>query len=214
MANPQTVHRSADDRPQELRWIPILAGAFAVLVAVAATLAFLLAGDRDRSDRAEMFAGLGGDFELMAHTGERVSLSDFEGQTVLVYFGYTYCPDVCPIHLTLISAALERLDARSNRIQPLFVSVDPARDTPEAMAAYVQHFTPGLIGLTGTEEEIAQVARQYAVARQIVQDDALSDYTVNHSSVIYVINGEGRIVDVLSPDSTPEELAEQLRGIL
>jgi len=146
--------------------------------------------------------------------GEPVSLSDFEGQVVLLYFGYSYCPDVCPIHLTLISAALDRMGRRGDEIQPLFVTVDPARDTPEAMAGYVTHFAPGLIGLTGNEDDIQRMTQRYAAARQIEGDPSDDFYTVNHSSVIYVINREGQIIDLLSPDLTPDQMAEQLRRYL
>jgi protein SCO1/2 len=133
---------------------------------------------------------------------------------VLLYFGYTYCPDVCPIHLTLISAALDRLGGRASQFQTLFVSVDPARDTPEAMGDYVSHFDAPIVGLTGSEDEIEDVASEYAVARQIVGDPASDSYTVNHSSVIYVIGRDGKIVDLLNADVGPEELAEQLRRYL
>ena len=198
----------------ELAWIPILAGAFAVLVAVGAM--FVLTGERAQSpdSRAELFSEIGGEFTLTGHTGAPVSLSDFHGQIVLVYFGYTYCPDVCPIHLTLISAALDRMGRRARDIQPLFVTVDPARDTPEAMARYVDYFAASLIGLSGSETEIDDVATQYAVARQIVGDTAADDYTVDHSSVIYVIGREGQIIDLLNTEQTPDELAAQLQRLL
>jgi protein SCO1/2 len=206
--------KDAKDSPLELRWIPILAGAFAVLVAVGALYAVTAERGGAVAGRAESFAGLGGDFTLTANTGAPVSLSDFRGKVVLLYFGYTYCPDVCPIHLTLISAALERLGARANQVQALFVTVDPARDTPPLMDLYVSHFDAPIIGLTGSEEEIETVAAEYAVAREIVGDPAGDDYTVNHSSVIYVIGRDGEIIDLLNADVGPEELAEQLRRYL
>ncbi len=212
MVNQTATNDDRPDRPFELRWIPVLAGAFAVLVAVSAMWALTL--DRAPAGRAESFAGLGGEFTLTAHTGEPVSLSDFRGQVVLIYFGFTYCPDVCPIHLTLISAALDRMGRRAQDIQPLFVTVDPARDTPEAMAPYVSYFADNLIGLTGAEEEVLGVASAYAVGRQIVGDPAADDYTINHSSVIYVVGREGEIIDLLNADVTPDQLAAQLRRLL
>jgi len=214
MVNTPASKKDAVDSPLELRWIPILAGAFAVLVAIGALYAVTAERDATPASRAEAFAELGGDFTLTGNTGAPVSLSDFQGKVVLLYFGYTYCPDVCPIHLTLISAALERLGRQSQEFQPLFVSVDPARDTPEAMDNYVSHFTANLVGLTGSEDEIETVADEYAVARQIVGDPASDYYTVNHSSVIYVIDREGQIIDLLNADVGPEELAEQLRRYL
>jgi len=214
MVNRTDPNKEVGESAPELRWIPILAGAFAVFVAVAAMYALTAERSAAPSNRAEVFAGLGGDFTLTGHTGAPVSLSEFEGKVVLLYFGYTYCPDVCPIHLTLISAALDRLGGRANRIQPLFVTVDPARDTPEAMALYVSHFNSTLIGLTGSEEEISGVAAEYAAAREIVGDLSDPYYTVDHSSVIYVIGEEGEIIDLLNTDVTPDQLAEQLRRYL
>lgn len=214
MVNTPASKEDTSDSPLELRWIPILAGAFAVLVAVAALYAVTVERGAVSASRAENFAGLGGDFTLTAGSGAEVSLSDFRGKVVLLYFGYTYCPDVCPIHLTLISAALDRLGRRAEDIQPLFVSVDPARDRPEQLELYVGYFGSSLIGLTGSEDDIETVASEYAVARQIVGDPASDDYTVNHSSVIYVIGREGEIIDLLNADVGAEELAEQLRRYL
>ncbi len=196
----------------EIRWIPILAGAFVALVALVATWSFFAPGTGPAtSDRAALFEGLGGEFTLTAHTGEPVSLSDFSGQTVVIYFGYSFCPDVCPIHLTLVTAAMDRLGSRADRVQPLFVSVDPGRDTPENLAVYVGHFHDSLVGLTGTQDQIDDVAGRYAVAHEIVEDENMTEYLVNHTSVFYVINGEGRIVDLLSPDLTPDQFADALR---
>jgi protein SCO1/2 len=199
------------DRPAELRWIPILAGAFAVLVAVAATLALTAERDAGLADRAEQFASIGGDFTLTGPGEEPVSLTDFRGKVVVVYFGFTYCPDVCPIHLALISAALEEVGADAEAIQPLFISLDPARDTPDIMAQYVAYFDERMLGLTGSAGDINTVASQYAVAHSIEGDPASETYTINHSSAIYVIGRGGRIADLLSPELTPTQLAAQLR---
>jgi len=214
MVNQLKPNKDVSESAPELRWIPILAGAFAVLVAVAAMYALTAERSAAPSNRAEIFSGLGGDFTLTGHSGAPISLSDFQGKVVLLYFGYTYCPDVCPIHLTLMSAALDRLGGRAIRIQPLLVTVDPARDTPEAMALYVSHFGSTLIGLTGSEAEISGVAAQYAAAREIVGDLSDPYYTVNHASVIYVIGEGGEIIDLLNTDITPDQLAEQLRRYL
>jgi len=194
----------------ELRWIPVLAGGFAVLVALIVTLVLTNRGPDPLDARAELFTGLGGDFTLTSHTGAAVSLADFRGQVVVVYFGYSFCPDVCPIHLTLMTAALDQMGRRGNNIQPLFISVDPGRDTPEALNGYVSHFREDLIGLTGTQNDIDGVADNYAVAHEIIEDPDFTDYLVNHTSVFYVIDKQGNVVDILSSDSTPAQLAQQL----
>jgi len=213
MVNEHSQPGETPDSPLELRWIPILAGAFVVLVAVVAMFA-LTAERAPSAGRAEMFSSIGGDFTLTGHTGEPVNLADFRGKVVLIYFGFTYCPDVCPIHLTLMSAALDQLGPRRDAVQPLFVTVDPARDTPEQMDRYVSYFDEALIGLTGSDTEIGEVTSSYAVAHQIVGDPASDNYTVNHTSVIYVVDREGAIVDLLNTDLTADELAAQLAQFL
>lgn len=207
---PLTQHEHSKDRPGELRWIPVLAGAFAVLVALIVTLFLTKPGSEELAARAELFSSIGGEFTLTAHTGQPISLSDFRGEVVVVYFGYSFCPDVCPVHLTLLTAALDQLGRRAGDVQPLFITVDPTRDTVDYLGGYVGHFHENLIGLTGTTAEINQVASDYAVAYEIVQDPDFTDYLVNHTSVIYVIDGEGRVVDLLSPDLTPAQLATQI----
>ena len=137
---------------------------FGVLAALLAAL--LLGGCRaDPGPPPLDGATMGGPFTLTSHDGRRVSESDFAGRYRLVYFGFTFCPDVCPTDLQVLAAGLRRFEAsdaeRAARVQPLFVTVDPARDTPEALRAYVANFHPRLVGLTGSEEEIARVARAY-----------------------------------------------------
>lgn len=206
------------DGRSEMRWIPWVAGAFAALFLIALSLALWLGGEPGgggRATGATAYEGLGGEFELTSHEGERIALSDFEGEVVVIYFGYAYCPDVCPVHLTLLGAALDQLSSRAqSQIQPLFITVDPARDTPEMLAEYVPHFSERLIGLTGTDEEIAAVAGDYAVGYERVEDPDFGGYLMNHSSIFYVINRQGQIVDLIRPDVTPAQMAATLRSHL
>src|SRR6516162_9270048 len=113
---------------------------------------------------------VGGPFTLTDHTGKRISDTEFRGKFLLVVFGFTFCPDVCPSELQLISAALDALGPRAARIVPLFVTIDPERDSPEQLATYVKSFHPRLIGLTGTPSEIAAVAKEYRVYVRKVPD--------------------------------------------
>lgn len=203
---------SGNDRIVELRWIPVFAAAFVALLAIAITFALLQPAPPAGPTRAAQFEGLGGDFTLTSHEGEPVGLADFRGKVVLIYFGYSYCPDVCPIHLSLLTAALDQLPERArDQVQPLFVSIDPERDTPEALAGYARHFTPNLIGLTGSNDEIADVAAAYAVGYSRTEDPDIAGYTMNHTSAFFVIDREGQMVDLLRPDMTPRQLAEAVR---
>ena len=157
---------------------------------------------------------LGGAFELTDQTGNRVSDAAFRGKYLLIYFGYTFCPDVCPVDLQKISAALD-LAGETDAIQPVFVTIDPVRDTVEAMATYTQHFHPSLIGLTGTEDEIAEATGAYRVyyAKAPNTDDP-DAYLMNHSSYIYLMDCDGNYIRHFSSDSTAEEIAAALKALI
>jgi cytochrome oxidase Cu insertion factor (SCO1/SenC/PrrC family) len=136
---------------------------------------------------------VGGPFSLMDHTGRRVTDEDFRGRYMLVAFGYTYCPDVCPGELQLISAALDRLGAKADRIAPIFITVDPARDTQDVLKAYMANFHPRFVGLTGSEAEIAAAAKAYRVYFRKVESPG-SPYLMDHTSLVYLMDPEGNYV--------------------
>ena len=144
-----------------------------------------------------------------------VSLSDFHGKVVLVYFGYASCPDICPTSLAYLGTALAQLDpAERAQAQGVFISVDPARDTPARLAEYGRFFHEEIIGLTGSEEEIAEVAARYGVIYRRIESDSAMGYSVDHSSVTYVVDREGRLVESL-PHGTPSKtIADAIRRLL
>ncbi len=155
---------------------------------------------------------LGGPFALTDHTGKRVTEKDFTGRYLLVFFGFTHCPDICPTGLQVMSAALDRLGSKADRLVPLFITVDPARDTPEVMRAYVSAFNPRLIGLTGTEADIQAVTKAYRVYAKRVDDPGSADgYTMDHSSFIYLMDPAGAYVTHFSHSASPEEMAARNR---
>jgi protein SCO1/2 len=140
-------------------------------------------------------AMIGGPFELTDHTGKRVSDRDYRGKYMLVFFGFTLCPDVCPTGLQAIAAALDKLGPKAETLTPLFISLDPARDTPEQLASYVQSFHPRLVGLTGTQAEIDAVAKAYRVYSKRVDDPkSTAGYTIDHSTFVYVMGPDGSYV--------------------
>lgn len=156
----------------------------------------------------------GGPFTLTDHTGKTRTDKDFRGQFMLVYFGYTFCPDLCPTDLNTIGVALDQLPkAKANRIQPLFISVDPERDTQELLSQYVPHFHPRLIGMTGTEEQVAAVAKSYRVhrAKVIIDSKAPEDYLINHGSLTYLMDPEGNFVTIFPHDTKPEKISAALK---
>lgn len=156
---------------------------------------------------------VGGPFTLTDHTGKRVSDTDFRGRFMLVTFGFTFCPDVCPSELQLIAAALDRLGDKSQRIVPLFITVDPERDTPSQLAVYVTSFYPRLLGLTGSASEIAATTQAYRVyVRKAADPKSTAGYTMEHSALMYLMGPDGLYRTHFTPGTSVEALARRLDG--
>jgi protein SCO1 len=186
---------------------------FPALVALA--VAVLIGGCRGEAAAPPLEgATLGGPFALTSHQGRPVTESDFAGQYRLVYFGFTFCPDVCPVDLQTIGAGLREFERddpeRAERVQPLFVTVDPARDTPENLARYVAAFHPRLIGLTGSEAEISGVARDYGIYFQRGEPAADGAYAVDHTRIAILYGPEGQPIAIVPHDRGPAGVAEEL----
>lgn len=180
-------------------------GAAAALVAVAAV------SWRERPASASL--DLGGPFALVdANNGRTVTGESFRGKLMLIYFGYTYCPDACPTTLNNIGQAMAKLGAAADRIAPLFISVDPERDTPQVMANYVKAFDPRIQGLTSDAQTIAGVAKEFGVYYR--KHDVPGGYLVDHSSLLYVMDGEGELLRVLPASESGDKLAGDLRELL
>jgi len=135
----------------------------------------------------------GKDLQLTDHNGKRRSLADFHGKVVVLFFGYTHCPDVCPTTLGELGITLKRLGADAAKVQVLFVTIDPARDTPALLAQYVPSFNPTFLGLTGTEEEVAQAAKSFKVFYKKQEGKSKAGYSMDHSANTFVIDQQGRI---------------------
>jgi cytochrome oxidase Cu insertion factor (SCO1/SenC/PrrC family) len=170
---------------------------------------------------AELIEGLisgrepvGGPFELTDQTGHRRSDADFHGKLVVLYFGYTYCPDVCPTELQSISLALDKLGAMAEAVQPLFITVDPERDTPARLAEYVPSFHPRLIGLTGSLAEILKTAIAYRTFFVKNGATASGEYSLDHTGFIYLIGKDGRYLGFLPPGVTPDAIVDAIRARL
>lgn len=159
-------------------------------------------------------ADIGGAFEAVNHHGQPVTEQVLQGQYSLVYFGFTYCPDICPTGLLKLSNALEALpESVQSRLLPVFVTVDPNRDTPEVMARYVQHFHPRLLGVTGTPEQIDALARAYKVYYQVEKpQEPDQDYVVDHSSFFYLMDPQGNYLAHYPHSISEQKLADSLRA--
>jgi protein SCO1/2 len=157
---------------------------------------------------------VGGPFSLVGAGGKTVTDADFRGRYMLVFFGFTHCPDICPAELQVIAQALDKLGDKGKKVVPVFITLDPERDTPQAMAEYVKSFGPNFVGLTGSPEAIAAVARAYRVAYAKVDKESAGDYSVDHSALVYLMDPEGKYVTHFSYGTGADELAEKLNKIL
>lgn len=186
----------------------VFAAAVALTIAgVAATLLLREAPTQQGSGKALV----GGPFTLTSQTGEKVSDSQFRGRYMLIAFGYTYCPDVCPAELQVMSAALDQLGAEADQIQPIFITIDPERDTVAGLKDYMSNFRPGFIGLTGTPDEIAATARAYRVYYAKAKDSGTTDYLMDHSSIIYLMGKDGEFLKHFPYGTDAKAMAEGIR---
>jgi protein SCO1/2 len=158
---------------------------------------------------------IGGPFELVGKDGKTVTDEDFRGRYTLVFFGFTHCPDICPAELQVMSAALEDLGDYADKVVPIFISLDPERDTPEAVTAYVESFGPDFVGLTGSREQIEKAAKAYRVSYKKFQDESMgNDYSIDHSALVYLMGPDGEFVTHIPYGTPAEKMAETLRRYL
>jgi len=189
----------------------VLAGL--VILGAGAFLALDMRGNPRGAGGTVLANAIGGPFQLTDQNGKMVTDADLKGKWSLIYFGYTHCPDACPTALNDISIALEELGAKRDEVRPVFITVDPERDTSEALKSYVTSFDAPILALTGTPEQVAQAAKGYRVY-YAKHPEAGGDYSMDHSSVIYVMDPEGRFTASFTHESTPEQIAERLKKLL
>jgi len=157
--------------------------------------------------------GFGGDFTLTNQDGQPFALHDVRGRAVLLFFGYTSCPDMCPMTMSRIVSALDRLGSEASQVVTLFVSVDPKRDTPAVLKEYVGSFSTPLIGLTGTEEQIAEVTSSYKASFELMETGS-PNYLVNHTTAIFLIDKHGELRKFFAYNEEPATLAAALKAVL
>lgn len=167
------------------------------------------------SEPVSGYPDLGGDFTLTSDKGP-VDLADFRGKVVPIYFGFTHCPDVCITSLSSIAAGLKELsDDERALIQPLFITIDPERDDPERVGEYARYFHPGMLGLTGSLEEVTKVAKaHFVIFEKVPLDDSELGYTMDHSSIVYVVGKDGVIKSLIHHGEKPSVIAQTLREAL
>ncbi len=166
------------------------------------------------SGSAQDKISIGGDFSLTSHLDEPYSLSDSSGKVVLLFFGFTHCPDVCPMTLGTIQTVLDQLGEQAAHVQPLLITVDPKRDTPETLEKYLEYFGYNFIGLTGDSNEIDKVVKQYQAFYSYTGDSNSRAYNVDHSSNLYIIDAEGTVTNIMPFGLPQQAIIENIQKLL
>lgn len=193
-------------QPSLRRWRGLLAAA--VIVVMAGCARAPNGGDLP-------FLPIGGDFQLLDHDGQPFALTSLKGQAVLIFFGYSSCPDACPTTLSKLAAATRRLGAEAGRVKTLYISVDPDRDTPSVLKADLANFALDALGLTGTRAQIDAVVRQYGAAYEIVPTPgSVATYSVHHSTFVYGLDREGRTRIKLPYEATIDDVVHGIEALL
>jgi protein SCO1/2 len=188
----------------------IIVGGFLLGALIGAGYLILNSDMPSRSVTTSGKALVGGPFELVGEDGKTVTDKDFRGRYMLVFFGFTHCPDICPAELQVMSAALEGIGSDADKIVPIFITVDPERDTPEAVTAYVKNFGPNFVGLSGSPEAIAKAAKAYRVTYQKAEGEG-GNYSVDHSAILYLMGPDGEFITHIPYGTSASKMTEILR---
>lgn len=189
----------------------LLVIAIVVVAAAILTVRWLTSDHAFRDPAAEIHA----DFTLTDQNGQAVTAADLAGKPMLLYFGFTFCPDICPIELSNLSDVLDLLGNRAGEINTVFITVDPERDTPEVMREYLSHFHEGIIGLTGTPAQIAEAARAAKVYYARVETpNSAAGYLVDHTGFVYLLDRQGRYAAHFRPAVDPQQIADRVGQLL
>jgi protein SCO1 len=197
------------------RLIAFIVAGFLIGALAGAAVLLITAPQGGQPVQSSGTALVGGPFSLVGADGKPVTDRDFRGRYMLIFFGFTHCPDICPAELQVIAEALGELGDKAKNVVPIFITLDPERDTPEAMGNYVKSFGPNFVGLTGSPEAIAAAAKAYRVSYAKVEDkESAGDYGVDHSALVYLMDPEGRYVTHFSYGLSAEQMAEKLGKLL
>ncbi len=192
----------------------LFAGLFVGLVVISSAIGTPIIGGHQFHGTVIRAPEPANNFTFTDAAGQPVSLRDFRGKVVLLYFGYTFCPDVCPATMSEIKQAVEEIGSKADLVQVIMISVDPERDTPEQIQAYVNHFHESFIGLTGTEEEILGLTTQYGVFFEKHEGSAASGYLIDHTATVTVIDREGHLRLLYPFGTSSEDIADDLRYLV
>jgi len=199
------------------RLLTVIVAGFLIGAMGGAAALLLTGGASDPNVTTTGKALIGGPFTLVDQHGKTVTDRDFRGRHMLVFFGFTHCPDICPAELQVIAASLDELGPKAEEVVPIFVTLDPERDTPEVMADYVKNFGSRFVGLTGSPEAIAEAAKAYRVAfSKFENKDAVGDdnYSIDHSAFVYLMGRDGEYITHFNYGAPAAKMTESLRRYL
>jgi protein SCO1/2 len=191
-----------------------LSGILLPLLLLAGTIPTLQARELLHNATGIITDGIGGNFTLQGPEGRPVSLSDYRGKLVLLYFGYTTCPDICPSSLSIMKRAMAKLGDQAGEVQGIFITVDPERDRGMGLQQYVQYFHPSFIGLEGSPEEIRRVARQWNVSYIKQESNSAAGYLIAHSDYIYLLDRKGELAALFNSKSRAADMVAAIRTLL
>jgi protein SCO1/2 len=187
---------------------------WAAVAVLGAAVVWFVVADRTGDQTGIAAATIGGPFSLSDQTGATVTEAALQGHPSALFFGYTYCPDVCPTTLFEMTTWLEQLGPDSDKLKVYFVTVDPERDTREQMAAYLQAFDPRILGLTGSREAVDQMLKAYRVYSRKVEGDDPDSYTMDHSASVYLLDSDATFVSTVDYQENPDRALEKLRRLI
>lgn len=190
--------------------VRLILWALVLVVGLAATVFTLYRQTLPDSDRVR----IGGDFEMVNTKGETFTQADLKGEPTMMFFGYTFCPDVCPTTLYESNVWRQALDLNSEDIKTVFVSVDPERDTPEQLDAYLGSFGEDIIGLTGTQAQVDAIKAKYGIFSEKVTDEDSSDYLVNHTATLFLLDEDGQFAGTIAYGEGKESAVAKLKRLL
>jgi protein SCO1/2 len=197
------------------RLLVFIVAGFLIGALTAAAVLLLTAPDGTRQVQSSGTALVGGPFSLIGADGKTVTDQDFRGRYMLVFFGFTHCPDICPAELQVIAEALDKLGDKAAKVVPIFITVDPVRDDPKTMEEYVKSFGPNFVGLTGSPDAIAAAAKAYRVAYTKAENTASPEnYNVDHSALVYLMDTNGQYLAHFPYGTGAQEMAEKLDRFL
>lgn len=191
------------NKTPSIYWLPL---ALLVVIALAFLFLFIQAPQTGPGNESAQDVPIGGPFTLTDTKGVSRNDTDFHGQYLLLFFGYTFCPDVCPVTLQILSEAVEKLGEKGRKVTPVFISLDPERDSVDVMGRYLANFHPRFVGLTGTAEQIAGAAKAYRVYHAKTGEDA--DYLVDHSAIVFFMGPDGKYLAHFRHSDSAEKMAE------